>query len=92
MPVQDGNLAVSTLSFVGRIKEEIVEPSDIEVKTTHPLSNWYNTSTGSAFYVHTDWAEGEAVLKELMPMLPPKQDEQASEKEKNAKSRVNDDL
>eukprot|EP00466_Bigelowiella_natans_P005313 jgi/Bigna1/136824/aug1.36_g11532 len=95
MERKDDKLIVSTLTFFGRKQERdyVLNGDDgynddnvdeslktlPDVKITHPMSNWINTRTQSAFYVHTNWTEGDEVIRHLMPMLPLDSDEQLKE-------------
>jgi len=85
------SLLITTLTFFGRKKIEEMNVEKVEVGTTHPMSNIVNKETGNGFYVHTNWAEGESVVRSLLPMLPLDSDSEGSGKENEKKFKPEDD-
>ncbi|GAB5367462.1 hypothetical protein AAMO2058_001232200 [Amorphochlora amoebiformis] len=91
MSRKDGEktLEVSTMTFLGRRQTEIVHPEDVLIESNHPMSNWVSARSGKGYYIHTNWKEGEEIVRDLMPMLP-LDDDQVPDVDKQGKK--DDDL
>eukprot|EP00472_Partenskyella_glossopodia_P011471 CAMPEP_0197526118 /NCGR_PEP_ID=MMETSP1318-20131121/16407_1 /TAXON_ID=552666 /ORGANISM="Partenskyella glossopodia, Strain RCC365" /LENGTH=83 /DNA_ID=CAMNT_0043080127 /DNA_START=195 /DNA_END=446 /DNA_ORIENTATION=+ len=65
----ESEIEVTTLTLLGGRQTNRILINDIKAETTHPMSNFTDTSSGRAYYVHTNWEEGKEVVKNILPMI-----------------------